>query len=182
MSAEEARPARSERRRRKAEGDVRRAHADLLVVLSRFGGKAWQRPLLEGWSPAETFLHCLRTAEFGLEGLRTAAASGVPARAAAPSLFRSFEKRLVLMTWRLPPHLLPESAALPSGVILKPETARKRVTAWAADYLQFLQDQPLAYLANLRFVHSRLGPMDPFEWARFLRIYVRHYDLRLRVS
>ena len=45
MSAEEARPARSERRRRKAEGDVRRAHADLLVMLSRFGGEAWQRPL-----------------------------------------------------------------------------------------------------------------------------------------
>lgn len=161
----------------RAEEDLRRTHRELHGLLERYGS-VWTRPVSDGWSPAEVLLHVTLTAERALEGLRVALARG-PGGSRGPGLARKALLKSVLITWRLPGDLVPPPESHPEGVQLPPEELGARFTRLTAAFLELLQGTAPELLRRLRHAHSRLGPMTPLEWARFLRIYLRHHELRL---
>jgi len=167
-----------ERKRLRAEHDVRRSHAMLIRMVGRFGKDGWDQRVSGGWSPAEISLHLLLTAEEALHGLRVAAAACTQAGGSA-SITRMLDKRMTLLTWKLSRSVLEMRSAEPRGLILEPDQVEDRGTTWAADAVQFFREQPLPLLGKLHHSHPALGAMSPFEWVRFIRIYFSHYDLWL---
>ena len=85
MSAETPADSRLEKRRRRAEQDVRLAHGALLQLLNRHRGEGWAAPLADGWSPAEILFHVLLVLEEALAELRLAAAAGLPTHPPVPA-------------------------------------------------------------------------------------------------
>jgi len=182
MSAETPADSRLEKRRRRAEQDVRLAHGALLQLVNRHRGEGWAAPLADGWSPAEILFHVLLVLEEALAELRLASAAGLPTHPPVPAARQLLEKKLVFLTWRLPRDLWPHPSTQPGGLILAPDEMARRSTAWAGGFIRFLRENTPAYLAELRHAHSRLGPLSPFEWSRFTRIYIRFHDLRMQES
>ncbi len=153
----------AEARRRRAVADVRAAHAEILG----FGPGLWDgepRRLLD-------------FAEAALESLR--AATPGPRRLRHRSLAQAVAVRSVFLTWDVPDGFLPSRG--PCRRMTHPSSAdgQARATSWAAGFIRYLEEEPPGVLAHVYARHEFLGDLDPYEWARLLRILVRRNDLRL---
>lgn len=167
----------------RAEQDVRACNRAVRALVAKHGTDkdGWRRPRGGSWGVAETLNHLAMTAGSVVEQLRLVAAQGALTRPCARSLGQSTALRMALTTWHLPKNLEPLPGTDPGGVIPEPREIEKAHVTWVAGFIALLHEHTPAFLENVRWSHPRYGDMDPVEWARFLRIYFRHQELRLTV-
>lgn len=172
--------AREDRRRLRAERDVRAAHAMAHRIVDRAGTRAWSDPGKEGGrTVAEASVHLALTAERVLDALRVVAASGALESSKSRTFSQRIALRVLFLTWRFPEGLRDLPGTDPGGLNPDAGAVRIRHTAWAAEWIAFLRERPAAYFVNVRSGHPFFGELDVFEWARYLAVYARHLELTL---
>lgn len=157
----------------RARSDVRDTHRALTALLERYPETSLCPEAIARFTVA---------ARRVLEDLRFAAVSPSSTREAADDLGSRLLRRAVFATWIWRRSLDRELAG--EGVLVQPPVAatRAEVTAWAADFLEFLAAFPDARLRVTRKSLTGLGRPDVFGWARVLRIYARDVESRLAVG
>lgn len=170
------------RRRRRAEEDLRAAHR-IVHDLTRIDADApaWLRCPGGGWSRAETLLHLAKTGGRVVEELRLVAAQGALTRPIMRTTSQGMALKFMFTTWRVPGRLELIRGTEPDGVVASPAEVRELHVVWTASYVALLRENTPEFLTGIRWAHPRFGDLDALEWARFLRIYFRHHELRIGV-
>jgi hypothetical protein len=174
---------RGQQRLERAARDVRAAHRTFHGLLSRFRAspETWLADVGHGECAGEVLWHLTLTGERVCEGLRVASARLPPGPAPARSLNQAAALRILLATWRYPAGHGPLPRTEAQGQVPPPEVVSDRGVRWVADFLELLDTHAPPYLRRVRMTHPHFGPMDPFEWAAWLRIYFRAKELKMDV-
>ncbi|MAE94964.1 MAG: hypothetical protein CL910_09920 [Deltaproteobacteria bacterium] len=172
-----------EKRRKRAEEDVREAHRNVRRLVQRFAAdpESWKRSIGNGWSPAETLLHLAMVGGVVADALRVCAAAGPVQRDRTRSVQQAAALRLLLTTWRHPSGPPPLAGTDPQGRLESPDLVAGHHVAWASGFVALLRDHSGPYLAGVMSKHPKYGDLDAFEWARWMRIYFRYHELRMSV-
>jgi len=170
-----------QKRLRRAEEDVRAAHRTANRLVQTLGGDSdsWRSSRKAGWSIAETLIHLARTGARASEQLRLVAAQGALTRPRARSTSQGVALKLMLTTWRVPDRLELLPGTDPGGLVASPADVMDEHVGWTVSFVGLLREHAPEFLQNVRAGHPRFGDLDVFEWARFVRIYFRHHELRL---
>ena len=175
--------ARQRKRLARAEEDVRAAYriAHVLTQGTSATPEVWRQPGGEGLTRAEVLLHLAKTGARICESLRLVASQGALTRPVERSPSQSVALRLFMTTWRVPEGFEAIADAEANGVVAEPSVVRDLHAQWTASYIALLRENTAEFLCAVRALHPRFGDLDPFEWARLIRIYFRHHELRLGI-